>query len=47
MSGQELAIAWTTESRRALIRLPEKIATDVVEFLDGSLAAGPHRVGNH
>ncbi len=45
MSGQEFAIAWTTASRRALIRLPEKIATAVVEFLYGSLAASPHRVG--
>ena len=32
-------------SRRALTRLPEKVATAVVEFLYGSLAAGPHRVG--
>lgn len=45
MSGQEFAIAWTAASRRALIRLPEKIAPAVVEFLYGSLAASPHRVG--
>jgi mRNA-degrading endonuclease RelE of RelBE toxin-antitoxin system len=41
----DVAIAWTTVSRRALTRLPEKVATAVVEFLYGSLAANPHRVG--
>jgi mRNA interferase RelE/StbE len=45
VSGNDFAIAWTTVSRRALTRLPEKVATAVVEFLYGSLAAGPHRVG--
>ncbi len=45
MSGSGFAIAWTTASRRALIRLPEKVATAVVEFLYGSLAASPHRAG--
>jgi len=39
------AIAWTTASRRALTRLPEKVATAVVEFLYGSLASSPYRVG--
>jgi len=39
------AIAWTAPARRALPRLPEKVATAVVEFLYGSLAASPHRVG--
>jgi len=45
MSGNDFAIAWTTAARRALTRLPEKVATAVVEFLYGSLAASPHRVG--
>ena len=45
MSGSDFAIAWTTTARRALTRLPEKVATAVVEFLYGSLAAGPRRVG--
>ena len=45
MSGTDFAVAWTTASRRALTRLPEKVATAVVEFLYGSLAADPHRVG--
>jgi mRNA interferase RelE/StbE len=39
------AIAWTAATCRALIRLPEKVATAVVEFLYGSLAESPHRVG--
>jgi mRNA interferase RelE/StbE len=39
------AIAWTATSRRTLIRLPEKVATAAVEFIYGSLAASPHRVG--
>ena len=30
---------------RALTRLPEKVATAVVEFLYGSLATSPYRVG--
>jgi mRNA interferase RelE/StbE len=45
VSGSDFAIAWTTAARRALTRLPEKVATAVVEFLYGSLAASPHRVG--
>jgi mRNA-degrading endonuclease RelE of RelBE toxin-antitoxin system len=45
VSGTVYAIAWTTASRRALTKLPEKVATAVVEFLYGSLAASPHRVG--
>jgi mRNA interferase RelE/StbE len=40
------AIAWTAASRRALTKLPEKVATAVVEFTYGSLAASPYRVGN-
>jgi mRNA interferase RelE/StbE len=45
VSGSDFAIAWTTASRRALARLPEKVATAIVEFLYGSLAASPYRVG--
>jgi mRNA-degrading endonuclease RelE of RelBE toxin-antitoxin system len=45
VSEQAYAIAWTAAGRRALARLPEKVATVVVEFLYGSLAASPHRVG--
>jgi mRNA interferase RelE/StbE len=45
VSNSDFAIAWTTAARRALTRLREKVAAAVVEFLYGSLAAGPHRVG--
>jgi mRNA interferase RelE/StbE len=45
VSENASAIAWTATSRRALTRLPEKVATAVVEFLYGSLAASPCRVG--
>ena len=45
MSDTAFAIAWTAAARRALTRLPEKVATAVVEFLYGSLAASPYRVG--
>lgn len=44
-AGEDFAIAWTAPARRALARLPEKVATAAVEFLYGSLAANPHRVG--
>jgi mRNA-degrading endonuclease RelE of RelBE toxin-antitoxin system len=45
VSEGDFAIAWTAPGRRTLARLPEKVATAVVEFLYGSLAADPHRVG--
>jgi mRNA interferase RelE/StbE len=45
VSGPAFAVAWTASSRRALVRLPEKIATAAVEFLYGSLAANPRRAG--
>jgi mRNA-degrading endonuclease RelE of RelBE toxin-antitoxin system len=45
VSEPEYAIAWTIPARRALARLPEKVATATVEFLYGSLAANPHRAG--
>jgi mRNA interferase RelE/StbE len=39
------AVAWTAPARRALQRLPEKIATAVIEFSYASLASNPHRMG--
>jgi len=39
------AVAWTAPARRALSRPPEKVASAVVEFCYGSLAANPRRVG--
>jgi mRNA-degrading endonuclease RelE of RelBE toxin-antitoxin system len=38
-------VAWTPAARRALLRLPEKIATAAVEFIYGSLADNPERLG--
>lgn len=45
MSQEGFAIAWAALARRALARLPQKVATAAVEFLYGSLAANPHRAG--
>jgi mRNA-degrading endonuclease RelE of RelBE toxin-antitoxin system len=45
MSEGDFTIAWTAPARRALLRGPEKVSTSVVEFLYGSLAENPHRVG--
>ena len=39
------AVAWTGTSRRALRKRPERAAPAAVEFVYGSLAASPHRVG--
>jgi len=39
------AVAWTAASRRALTRLPEKVATAAIEFIYGSLSQSPRRVG--
>lgn len=38
-------IAWAPSAKRDLARLPEKVATAVVEFIYGGLADNPHRVG--
>jgi mRNA interferase RelE/StbE len=45
VSETDYAIAWTAPALRALARLPEKVATAAVEFLYGSLAADPRRIG--
>lgn len=45
MSERGYAIAWAAPARRALARLPEKVATAAVEFVYGSLAASPRRAG--
>jgi mRNA interferase RelE/StbE len=45
VSERGFEIAWTAPGRRTLARLPEKVATAVVEFPYGSLATNPHRVG--
>ena len=41
----EHEIAWTPAAKRALRRLPEKVAVAAVEFIYGSLASNPQRVG--
>lgn len=45
MTSPALAISWTPTAQRDLRRLPEKIARAVVEFVYGSLADNPERVG--
>ena len=45
MTAPDFAVAWTATARRTLTRLPEKVATSAVEFIYGSLAENPHRVG--
>ncbi|MGH3303215.1 MAG: type II toxin-antitoxin system RelE family toxin [Streptosporangiaceae bacterium] len=45
MTGHGFGVAWTATTRRALAILPEKVATAAVEFIYGSLAASPRRVG--
>jgi mRNA-degrading endonuclease RelE of RelBE toxin-antitoxin system len=45
VSDHTFEIAWAAPARRALRRIPEKVATAAVEFAYGSLAANPHRVG--
>jgi mRNA interferase RelE/StbE len=41
----EYEVTWTATSRRSLARLPEKVARAAVEFIYGSLAESPRRVG--
>ena len=45
MSSAPYEIAWASSALRSLDRLPEKIATACVEFVYGSLAGNPQRVG--
>lgn len=45
MTSGDFEVAWTSAGRRSCNRLPEKVATAVVEFVYGSLAANPPRVG--
>lgn len=45
MSEATVQIAWTPTARRALSRLPEKVAAAAVEVIYGALADNPQRVG--
>lgn len=38
-------VTWTSTAKRSLQRLPEKVATAVVEFVYGALSENPLRVG--
>jgi mRNA interferase RelE/StbE len=38
-------VEWASVALRALDRLPEKVATAVIEFVYGRLAVNPRRVG--
>jgi mRNA-degrading endonuclease RelE of RelBE toxin-antitoxin system len=38
-------VEWAPSAKRDLSRLPEKVATAVVEFVYGGLADNPQRVG--
>ncbi|MFP5347318.1 MAG: type II toxin-antitoxin system RelE family toxin [Actinomycetes bacterium] len=41
----EYRVDWSGPARRALQRMPEKVATAVIEFVYASLARNPQRVG--
>ena len=45
MSEAPARVAWTPTAKRALTRLPEKVAAAAVEFIYGPVAANPRRVG--
>lgn len=45
MADAALSIRWTPTAQRDLRRLPERVATAVVEFVYGSLSDNPERVG--
>jgi mRNA-degrading endonuclease RelE of RelBE toxin-antitoxin system len=45
VSSAGFTIARTGPAQRALRTLPEKVAAAAVEFIYGSLASNPHRVG--
>lgn len=43
--AEQYEVAWTPTAKRALRRLPEKVATAAIEFIYGPLASNPQRVG--
>jgi mRNA interferase RelE/StbE len=44
-AGAPFAVHWTGPAKRALTRLPEKVATVAVEFIYGPPARDPGQVG--
>ncbi len=45
MRPERYAIEWTSPAKRALGRLPEKVAIAAIEFIYGPLAENPRRMG--
>jgi len=45
MTNPPFAVAWPPTAQRDLNRLPEKVASAVIEFAYGTLAEAPHRGG--
>lgn len=45
MSDAEFTVTWTAPAQRALRKLPKKAAAAAVEFIYGSLANNPRRLG--
>lgn len=45
MTEAPFEVAWSPTAQHDLRRLPEKVVTAVPEFVYGSLADNPHRVG--
>ncbi len=45
LDAESYAIEWAAPAKRALGRLPEKVATAAVDLIYGPLAREPHRVG--
>lgn len=45
MTDARFTVAWTGPAQRALRKIPEKAAAAAVEFIYGSLADNPQRVG--
>lgn len=43
--GESYEVAWTPTSKRALQRIPEKVATAAIELIYGPFARNLHRVG--
>lgn len=43
--AEHYELAWTATAKRALQRLPEKVATAAIEFFYGPIASNPRRVG--
>jgi len=45
VTAEPYTVEWAAPAKRALGRVPEKVASAAVEFIYGSLAQNPYRVG--